>query len=125
MHNNVIYKSNEFLNYSQYLTNGISEGDNLLGFEFDLVAYICDEETCFHISHERTEDKNCMLILNCRFRDNATFNDIVKYLEKKWINYLCYDEFEKHYCEENNETINFYFVTKTANIGVTGKIEVT
>lgn len=37
------------LNYPQYLIYGQSDGNNLLGFEIDVEAYICDELKCFSL----------------------------------------------------------------------------
>ena len=111
------------LNYSQYLIHGQSNGDNLFGFEFDVNAYICDYEKCFYISRERTDNPNCMLILYCRFANNFTSQQMADYLESKWLKYICYREFEKHYIEWVDDQLHFYYVTGlTPELGVTGKI---
>lgn len=115
-------KVNE-LNYSQYLIQGQNEGDNLFGFEFDVSAYICDYKKCFYISRERTNHPNCMLILHCRFADTFTTQQIADYIEEKWLKYICYRDFEKHYIELINDELHFYYVTYLGSgLGVTGKI---
>lgn len=114
------------LNYSQYLIYGQNDGDNLFGFEFDVSAYICDYKKCFYISRERTDNSNCMLILHCQFTDDFTTQQIADYLERKWLKYICYRDFEKHYIEVIDNQLTFYYVTHSeVGLGVTGKIVAT
>ncbi len=116
-------KTSEYLNYSQYLTTGISEGDNLWGFEIDVNAYIaCNDYCTLFISQERTNDPNCMLILTCQYNEQMSFQQIADFLEEKWLNHICYRAFEKHYIEQVGDELIFYYVTRSEGLGVTGKI---
>ena len=111
------------LNYSQYLIYGQNEDDNLFGFEFDVSAYICDYKKCFYISRERTSNHNYMLILYCKFADIFSTQQIADYIEEKWLKYICYRDFEKHYIEVIDNQLIFYYVTRSeVGLGVTGKI---
>lgn len=48
------------------------------------------------------------------------------YLEERWLQYVCYREFEKHYIEVINNQLIFYYVTRSScGLGVTGKIVAT
>lgn len=112
------------LNYSQYLTTGISTGDNLLGFEIDMNAHICciGIDDVHFIEQERTDDKNCMLILRCRFPDEYNYHQIADFIEDKWLNKLCYRAFEKHHFEQVGNELIFYYITRSEGLGVTGKV---
>lgn len=117
------------LNYSQYLIHGQSSGDNLLGFEIDANVYLCCMESnlgCDFLYQERHDDANCMLTLCCNFAHNVSHQQIADYLEEKWLQYVCYQEFEKHYIEVVNDQLIFYYVTRSSSgLGVTGKIVAT
>ncbi|WP_218688872.1 hypothetical protein [Psychrobacter sp. BF1] len=114
------------LNYSQYLIYGQSDGNNLLGFEIDVEAYVCDELKCFSLVQERNDNANCMLVLHCKFADNFSTQQIADYIEEKWLKYICYRDFEKHYIEVIDNQLIFYYVTRSdVGLGVTGKIVAT
>lgn len=117
------------LNYSQYLIYGQSKGDNLLGFEMDANIFFCCREKnigCDFLYQERHNDANCMLTLYCKFANNLSYQQMADYLEEKWLQYVCYQEFEKHYIEVVNDQLIFYYVTRAScRLGVTGKIVAT
>lgn len=117
------------LNYSQYLIYGQSSGDSLLGFEIDTNVFFCCKENnvgCDFIYQERHDDANCMLTLYCKFANNISYQQIADYLEERWLQYVCYPEFEKHYIEVVNDQLIFYYVTRSSHgLGVTGKIVTT
>ena len=117
------------LNYSQYLIYGQSRGDNLLGFEIDTNVFFCCTENnvgCDFLYQERHDDANCMLTLCCKFANNVSYQQMADYLEDKWINYVCYQDFEKPYIEIANDKLTFYYVTRSkVGLGVTGKIVAT
>ncbi|WP_152513964.1 hypothetical protein [Psychrobacter aquaticus] len=117
------------LNYSQYLIYGQSSGDSLLGFEIDANVFFCCIESnhrCDFIYQERHDDANCMLTLYCKFANNISYQQMADYLEEKWLQYVCYQEFEKHYIEVVNDQLIFYYVTRSScGLGVTGKIVAT
>lgn len=117
------------LNYSQYLIYGRSSGDNLLGFEIDANIFFCCKENnvgCDFLGQERHDDANCMLTLRCKFANNISYQQMADYLEERWLQYVCYREFEKHYIEVINNQLIFYYVTRSScGLGVTGKIVAT
>ena len=109
--------------YSQYLIYGQSQGDNLLGFAIDVNAYVCDEEVCFFVSEEQLDNPDCMLVLHCQFAKQANIQFMADYLREKWLKYIRYSEFEKHYIEWVDGELHFYYVTRSSlGLGVTGKI---
>lgn len=117
------------LNYSQFLIYGQSTGDDLLGFEIDAnVSFCCMENNvgCDFLDQERHDDTNCMLTLRCKFANNVSYQQVADYLEERWLQYVCYREFEKHYIEVVNDQLIFYYVTRSSRgLGVTGKIVAT
>ena len=117
------------LNYSQYLIYGQSTGDDLLGFEMDAnVSFCCMENNvgCVFLDQERHDDTNCMLMLRCKFANNVSYQQVADYLEKQWLQHVCYREFEKHHIEVVNDQLIFYYVTRSSRgLGVTGKIVAT
>ena len=117
------------LNYSQYLIHGQSNGDDLLGFEIDANVFFCCMENnlgCDFLYQERHDDANCMLTLCCNFAHNISHQQIAGFLEEKWLQDVCYQEFEKHHIEVVNDQLIFYYVTRSSSgLGVTGKIVAT
>ncbi|MGP5063222.1 hypothetical protein ACTXIZ_03420 [Psychrobacter celer] len=117
------------LNYSQFLIYGQSTGDDLLGFEIDVnVSFCCMENSvgCDFLDQERHDDTNCMLTLRCKFANNVSYQQVADYLEKQWLQHVCYREFEKHHIEVVNDQLIFYYVTRSSRgLGVTGKIVAT
>ena len=111
------------LRYSQYLIYGQSQGDNLHGFEIDVNVYVCDEKICFFVSEERLDNPDCMLVLHCQFAKQVNVQFMADYLREKWLKYIRYSEFEKHYIEWVDDELHFYYVTRSSlGLGVTGKI---
>ena len=117
------------LNYSQYLIYGQSTGDDLSGFEMDANMFFCCMENnvgCDFLDQERHDDANCMLTLRCKFAHNVSYQQMADYLEERWLQHVCYQEFEKHHIEVVDDQLTFYYVTRSsAGLGVTGKIVAT
>lgn len=113
------------LNYSQYLIYGKNESVNLDGFEYDVNAYICDENLCFFVEQNRLKNPNLMLVLTCKFKRGYNFYQISDYLENNWLKYICYSTFERHEIIIVNNILYFFYVTHATQeyqLGVTGVI---
>ncbi len=111
--------------FKAYLKNGVSTGDNLLGFEIDIESYLEMSETFKGIRVSRTGDTNCLIVAKCKYASTTTPDEVAKELEEIWMDSLRYQEFEKHVCKIQERTVVFYFCTTSDHLGVTGKIETT
>ncbi|WP_261863750.1 hypothetical protein [Psychrobacter sp. JCM 18900] len=82
----------------------------MLGFEIDAnVSFCCMENNvgCDFLYQERHDETNCMLTLRCKFANNVSYQQMADYLEEKWLEHVCYQEFEKHYIEVVNDQLIF------------------
>jgi hypothetical protein len=105
----------------------ISDGDNLLGFEIDLLAIIENRNLFVAPSVRRTGDPRCILMATCELAEPPVpANIVLNTLKEMWLEHLAYRHAEAHSVEVSPEQISLRFVTTTGDtsgdICVTGKI---
>jgi len=108
--------------FAKYLVNGISYGDDLRGFEIDIEAFLDESEILSNANVISSSDAQCMIKASCRFSDNFTEKEVVLELKEIWLDYLRYQEFERHTCEISAGKVVFHFCTTSGSLGVSGKI---
>ncbi len=109
--------------FSKYLKNGISTGDNVLGFELDIEAYLDDSELIDSCTVSSNSEKECMIVAVCSYSQKHSEASVANNLKNIWMNCLRYQEFEKHSCEISKGKVVLHFCTVSGPLGVTGKIE--
>ncbi|MBF7074618.1 hypothetical protein ISG33_14525 [Glaciecola sp. MH2013] len=108
--------------YKEFLKNGKSEGDNLLGFLFDLEYYLEELEGVSNVSVRSTDDEENLLVASFKFAHDISEKEMADRLKNTWLDCLSYASFEKHSFVLSQRKVEFYFCTISSPIGVTGKI---
>ncbi len=107
----------------------ISSGDNLLGFQMDVEAYLYDSGMFEEVDVKRTDDPRCALHATCSTAQ-ADLPDkaIEAEMERIWSERLRYGHWEEHELKSTQTGVSFRFITTTSDeasaLCVTGRIEV-
>ena len=104
-----------------------SSGDNLLGFEIDMDAYLAGEALHLaEISVEQTGDPTNALQALGTIEAGADTSMVAQALERVWLEKLRYNHWERHDMEQTPARVRLRFVTTTgqtrSDICVTGEI---
>ena len=108
--------------YGKLIQNNRSNGDNLLGFLIDTEHYLEDSEYFSKVKVKTTSELDSLIVATCIYEKKIPHEKVVSELSNIWINYLRYNEFEKHKIEFENSSIVLFFCTISGSLGVTGKI---
>ncbi len=106
----------------------LSSGDNLLGFEMDVVAYLESEIVLFENVHaERTGNNRKAIVVTAEVR-NSKPDEVAAELEHIWVTKLRYRHWEQHVIAVNPTSVRLSFATttgrSTSDLLVTGEIVV-
>jgi hypothetical protein len=103
----------------------ISQGDNLLGFYYDLKLCLSRETFLENVEVQTTDDPRCLLVATAA--TTSHLREISDYLVKLWLEQLRYRDFEAHEIFYELQSVTLRFITKAndAPLCVTGKIVIT
>jgi hypothetical protein len=104
-----------------------SSGDNLLGFQIDMQAYLGGEALHLaQISVEQTGDPMNALRALGTIEGNASTSIVADALERVWLEKLRYNHWERHDIEQTPDRLRMRFVTTSgqtrSDLCVTGEI---
>ncbi len=105
-----------------------SSGDNLLGFEMDIVAYLEGEPVHFeNVRAERTGNIRKAIVATAEVR-NAKPDGVAAVLEHIWLSKLRYRHWEQHEIVIDAFSVRLSFATTTgrskSDLFVTGEIAI-
>ena len=98
-------------------------GDNLLGFEIDMDAFLEDSDLFEWIDIKQTGNDDCMLYAKCKLKTGISIAQARKDVCRIWEDNLRYTEFAEHLLEDTSNGFVFHFVTTAPRLGVVGQIE--
>lgn len=99
-------------------------GDDLLGFQIDMDAYLEESDLFDWFDVKPTCDDDCMLNAKCKLKANVSLTRAREVIHRIWESSLRYREFADHTLEETPRGFIFHFVTFAPGLGVVGQIEV-
>ncbi len=103
----------------------LSTGDNLLGFEIDLVQGLERSGQFTGVTIKRTDQRTCKLIATCTTTNSDTAT-VATSLQRIWKEQLCYEHFEAHDVQQATNSVILRFVTRSGDhaedLCVTGEI---
>ena len=105
-----------------------STGDNLLGFQIDLDAYLSSDGVGMsNVEVTQSGDPRCALVATCVAAPGLTAEDLSEVLVEVWLNKLSYNCWEVHEVIVSGREVRLCFVTVTGwaggDICVTGEIK--
>jgi hypothetical protein len=103
----------------------LSTGDNLLGFEIDLVQGLQRSGQFTGVTIKRSNQPSCKLVAACATVNSDTAS-VTTSLQRIWKEQLCYEHFEAHDVQQTSSSVILRFVTRSGDqagdLCVTGKI---
>jgi hypothetical protein len=101
----------------------VSTGDDLVGFQTDVLAFLEMCELFDSVEVKITDDPRWILEASCVVMDDAASDDTVaNTLERIWLDDLRYGAEEAHALESDREAVSLRFVTRSGILCVTGRI---
>jgi len=100
-----------------------NSGDDLLGFQIDIDAYLEESDLFEWIDIKPTRDEDCMLAAKCSLKEGISLSFARDKISDVWERFLRYTEYENHSLEEIPNGFIFHFVTTAPRLGVVGQIE--
>ena len=105
-----------------------SDGDNLLGMEFDFVAYLggLDAVDEASVSVRRTAQAETLLLVECAAAAGVSLRDAAEAVREAWLGPLRYHFHEAHHLSVSETQAVLRFITQIgpSDFYVTGQVTV-
>ena len=98
-------------------------GDNLLGFQMDMDAYLEETDLFDDIRTQKTGDSRCMLKATCRLKVGVGVSKAKARIAEVWENCLRYSDCAKSSIHDTPRGFAFHFLTTAPGLGVVGRID--